>query len=141
MFVRAHHTIYSIPAAPLLQVALSAGFAVLKTPSCHGRHIATDDSANMPPSGSLCPICSPELNTLAQSVPFAHAVRSSLVDALSGEPIDGNNELIALPNGRVYNFQSLIDWNQKARARDGFVLDPLTGIEHRRDRLRKVFMM
>ncbi|KAI9830983.1 MAG: GID complex subunit containing RING finger motif [Phylliscum demangeonii] len=36
VFLSTHHALFSLPAQPLLYVALSAGLSSLKTPACHG---------------------------------------------------------------------------------------------------------
>ncbi|ODQ52473.1 hypothetical protein SAICODRAFT_93328 [Saitoella complicata NRRL Y-17804] len=140
LFVKAHHALYALPNPPLLHVALSAGLSALKTPSCASA--GTNTSTN-------CPICSPEMAGLAENVPFAHHIHSTLVDTLAPtlSSSECENEPVVLPNGRVYGRRSLRIWNENIGLRGeedggrGVVRDPRSGEEFPEDDVRKVFVM
>jgi macrophage erythroblast attacher len=128
-FVLAHHTLYNVPAAPLLHIALSAGLSALKTPSCYSNIPRPPINFFSDIPTSLCPICSPELNALARDVPYAQHVRNIVDDP------------VALPNGRVYSQANLETWGHKHGVDPGRVRDPLTHDEWDLSALRKVYVM
>jgi macrophage erythroblast attacher len=128
-FVLAHHTLYNVPAAPLLHIALSAGLSALKTPSCYSNVPRPPMNFYSDIPTSLCPICSPELNALARNVPYAQHVRNIVDDP------------VALPNGRVYSQANLEAWGKKQGVNPGKVRDPLTLEEWDISALRKVYVM
>jgi macrophage erythroblast attacher len=128
-FVLAHHTLYNVPAAPLLHIALSAGLSALKTPSCYSNVPRPAINFFSDVSSSLCPICSPELNALARNVPYAQHVRNVVEDP------------VALPNGRVYSQLNLEAWGGKQGVPRDVVRDPLTLEECDKNAVRKVFVM
>uniref|UniRef100_A0A0N5AP93 E3 ubiquitin-protein transferase MAEA n=1 Tax=Syphacia muris TaxID=451379 RepID=A0A0N5AP93_9BILA len=74
---------------------LCMGISAMKTPYCK------------PDSLSRCPVCQPEINELADDLPFAHSLNSKLICAYSGEPLDENNPPYMLPNGRVYGQRAI----------------------------------
>jgi len=128
-FVLAHHTLYNVPTAPLLHIALSAGLSALKTPSCYSNVLRPPINFYSDISASLCPVCSPELNVLARNVPYAQHVRNIVDDP------------VALPNGRVYSQANLEAWGHKQGVTPGKVRDPLTQEEWDSSALRKVYVM
>lgn len=128
-FVLAHHTLYNVPAAPLLHIALSAGLSALKTPSCYSNVLRPPINFYSDSSTSRCPICSQELNALARNVPYAQHVRNIVDDP------------VALPNGRVYSQANLQAWGEKLGVSPGKVRDPLTHDEWDLSELRKVYVM
>jgi|SRR5579859_539311 len=128
-FVLAHHTLYSVPSAPLLHIALSAGLSALKTPSCYSNVPRPPMNFFSDTTNSLCPICSVELNALARNVPYAQHVRNIVEDP------------VALPNGRVYSQANLEAWGDKQGVAPGKVRDPLTHEEWGLDKLRKLFVV
>lgn len=128
-FVLAHHTLYNVPAAPLLHIGLSAGLSALKTPSCYSNVPRPSMNFFSEIPTSLCPICSPELNALARNVPYAQHVRNIVEDP------------VALPNGRVYSQANLEAWGKKQMVEPGRVKDPLTLEEWDISALRKVYVM
>ena len=128
-FVLAHHTLYNVPAAPLLHIALSAGLSALKTPSCYSNVPRPPMNFYSDIPTSLCPICSPELNALARNVPYAQHVRNIVDDP------------VALPNGRVYSQANLEAWAKKQGVSPGVIRDPLTLDEWDGSVLRKVYVM
>jgi len=128
-FVLAHHTLYNVPAAPLLHIALSAGLSALKTPSCYSTVPRPSMNFFSEIPTSICPICSVELNALARNVPYAQHVRNIVEDP------------VALPNGRVYSQANLEAWGKKQGVAPGRVKDPLTLEEWDMSALRKVYVM
>ena len=152
LFVDTHHSLFNLPARPLLHVALSAGLSALKTPACHSSlnpasAAMPDQHAKFAPSyssdygigTSLCPICSTELNELARSVPYAHHTKSSV-----------ENDPLMLPNGRVYGRDRLEELTKKdmrmnpTRAPEKSacrtVVDPVTGDRFSWNVLKKVYI-
>ncbi|KAK3060389.1 hypothetical protein LTS18_008641, partial [Coniosporium uncinatum] len=158
LFLKTHHTLFSLPPRPLLHIALSAGLSALKTPACHSSTLSstgsnpasaahdqhsssanafsptsTQDStsASMTMLNAICPICSTELNELARNVPYAHHTKSYV------EP-----DPVVLPNGRIYGRRRLEEVNEKVGSRDGEVRDPMDlGTVFGWDDVRKVFIL
>ncbi|CCG84385.1 protein of unknown function [Taphrina deformans PYCC 5710] len=138
-FLQTHHSMCNIPSKSPLEVALSAGLSALKTTSCY----ACDQprSKNTRNLTSTCPICSPELNELASEVPYSHAVRTHLVDPLTGGPMEESNEPVVIPNGHVYGSQSLRNWSIKNSVRDQMVEDPESGQVFPISAIRRAFVL
>lgn len=132
IFVTTHHTLYSLPSRPLLHIALSAGLSALKTPSCHSAYTSSSANANSSTT-AVCPICSTELNELARNVPYAHHTKSIV-----------ESDPVVLPNGRIYGRGRLESYNEKIGTADGWVVDPVGGVNsdpYRESEVRKVFIM
>lgn len=129
LFVKTHNDILSLPAKPLLHIALSAGLSALKTPACHSAYQSSSSNASSSTT-SVCPICSTELNELAKNVPYAHHDKSFV-----------ENDPVVLPNGRIYGRERLLAMNEKIGTADGKVRDPtdLTQEFSERD-IKKVFI-
>lgn len=131
-FVEAHNKLLGLPTFPLLHTALSSGLSALKTPACHGTQKTTSSSqpghSQTSMTTSVCPICSIELNELAKNVPYAHHSKSHL-----------DNDLLLLPNGRVYGQAKLDEYAAKAGLADDKVKDLVTGEVYSRASLKKVF--
>ena len=152
LFLRTHHTLFALPAHPLLHTALSAGLSALKTPTCHSAHNPhrgmfshqhssdkTTSTMSRPSVPSLltdtpvCPICSTELNELARGVPYAHHTKSYMED-----------DPVVLPNGRVFGRERLRGLNVKLGVPEGRLRDPtdgLGGAEWALGEVRKVFIL
>ncbi|EGO58237.1 hypothetical protein NEUTE1DRAFT_122510 [Neurospora tetrasperma FGSC 2508] len=131
-FVEAHNKLLGLPTFPLLHTALSSGLSALKTPACHGTQKTTSSSqpghSQTSMTSTVCPICSIELNDLAKNVPYAHHSKSHL-----------DNDLLLLPNGRVYGQAKLDEYAAKAGLAEGQVKDLVTGEVYSRTALKKVF--
>jgi len=112
-FIRTHHALFALPAAPLLHIALSAGLSALKTPACHSVHVVSTGGGPTIPA-AMCPICAPELNELARHVPYAHHTKSFVEE-----------DAVVLPNGRVFGRQRLRTLNEKLGVPPGRVRDPM----------------
>ncbi|KAG5519766.1 hypothetical protein PMAC_000039 [Pneumocystis sp. 'macacae'] len=139
LFILTHHSLYNLSVLPLLYITLSAGLSALKTPSCCSIESQKVNTALF--HSTLCPICSSELNSIASLVPYAHVVRSSLIDSLTGEKIKSDNELIVLPNGHVYSQKSLYEKNEKFGISKDIIWDPATTEKFPKEKIKKVFIM
>ncbi|KAK7531347.1 negative regulation of gluconeogenesis [Phyllosticta citribraziliensis] len=129
LFMKTHHTLYSLPPRPLLHIALTAGLSALKTPSCHSQYTSSSANATST-STSVCPICSTELNELARNVPYAHHTKSNVED-----------DPVVLPTGRIYGRSRLMEMNQKLGTPKGYVKDPLApNLIYEEGQLKKVFI-
>jgi len=126
-FRLAVYNLNSLPTEPLLNLALYAGLASLKLPSCYD------------PAGKNidCPVCDPGFGALAEEVPLSHHVNSTIVCRISGKIMDEDNPPMALPNGYVYSREALEDM---ASRNDGVVMCPRTGASFTLNNLRKVFI-
>lgn len=128
LFVQTHHELFSLPARPLLHIALSAGLSALKTPSCHSKHASSTANASSTTT-SVCPICSTELNELARKLPYAHHTKSYV-----------ENDPVVLPNGRVYGRDRLLEMSVKVGLDPGLVKDPTTSHVYPASDIRKVYI-
>ncbi|KAJ6444793.1 negative regulation of gluconeogenesis [Purpureocillium lavendulum] len=129
LFTQAHSNLLSLPAVPLLHIALSSGLSALKTPACHSSTAhQSSEGASMLGHG-VCPICSTELNELARNVPYAHHTKSHV-----------EYDLRLLPNGKVYGRQRLEDHAKKGGLSETEVKDPRTGEVYATDVLKKVYI-
>lgn len=128
LFVNTHHELFSLPAGPLLHIALSAGLSALKTPSCHSKHASSTANASSTTT-SVCPICSTELNDLARNLPYAHHTKSYV-----------ENDPVVLPNGRVYGRDRLLEMSTKVGLDVGQVKDPTTSEIFPASDIRKVYI-
>lgn len=67
----------------------------------------TEEEPRPPPCTHIanvdCPTCQEDMRVLANEVPMAHFVNSTLVCRISGDVMDSNNEPMAFPNGCVYS--------------------------------------
>jgi len=130
-FRLAIYTLNTLPTEPLLHLALYAGLASLKLPSCYDLDHAGTKNVD-------CPVCDPGLGKLAEEVPFSHHVNSTIVCRLSGKIMDGDNMPMAFPiSGNVYSREVLEDMAAK---NGGMVKCPRTGTVRPFSELRKVFI-
>jgi len=131
LFVETHNSLLSLPSAPLLHIALSAGLSALKTPSCHSSHLSSSVSPSSSSSitTSVCPICSTELNDLARNVPYAHHTKSHM-----------DPDAVLLPNGRVYGLAKLEDYSRKAGLDSSQLKDLTTGETWPAPSIKKVYI-
>ena len=128
LFISTHHSLFSLPARPLLHIALSAGLSSLKTPSCHSSYASSSSNANSAVT-TVCPICSTELNDLARNVPYAHHTKSHV-----------ESDPVVLPNGRIYGRDRLLQLSAKVGVPDGLVKDPTTGESFEQASVMKVYI-
>jgi len=123
----------TLPTEPLLHLALYAGLAALKLPSCYDQQTKNVD----------CPVCDGEtgsasgLGKLAQEVPLSHHVNSTIVCRLSGKIMDEDNMPMAFPDGNVYSREAL---EEMAAKNGGKVTCPRTNTTCEFSALRKVFI-
>ncbi|KAK5652516.1 hypothetical protein OQA88_10422 [Cercophora sp. LCS_1] len=131
IFVDAHNKLLGLPSFPLLHIALSSGLSALKTPACHASHATTSSEPRHGTSMTtdVCPICSKELNELARNVPYAQHSKSHV-----------ENDLLMLPNNRVYGKEKLEEFALKAGLPEGEVKDLVTGEVYPKSSLKKVFI-
>ncbi|KAK0623142.1 CTLH/CRA C-terminal to lish motif domain-containing protein [Immersiella caudata] len=131
IFVEAHNKLLGLPSFPLLHIALSSGLSALKTPACHGSQPTSSSRPGHSTSltTSVCPICSTELNELARNVPYAQHSKSHV-----------ENDLLLLPNNRVYGKARLEEYANKAGLPSNQVKDLVTGEVYPRDKLKKVYI-
>lgn len=88
------YSLNSLPTEPLLNLALYAGLASLKLPSCYDTNSKNVD----------CPVCDPQgLGVLGEGVPWSHHVNSTIVCRISGRIMNENNPPMCFPNGYVYS--------------------------------------
>ncbi|GFR32148.1 e3 ubiquitin-protein transferase MAEA [Trichonephila clavata] len=106
--------LYQLSNISVFSVSLQAGLSALKTPICY-----KSEGERNPD----CPVCSPALNSLAQSLPYSHCSQSRLVCYISGDPLNEHNHPLMLPNGYVYGELSL---KQMAAENNGKVTCPRT---------------
>lgn len=128
LFVKTHHELFSLPARPLLHIALSAGLSALKTPSCHSKYASSAAYASSSTT-SVCPICSTELNDLARGLPYAHHTKSQV-----------ENDPVVLPNGRLYGRDRLLEMSAKLGLSEGWVKDPTTAEVFEASKISKVYI-
>lgn len=71
-----------------------AGLASLKLPACYDHETTNVD----------CPVCDPDLGSLATEVPFSHHVNSTIVCRITGRIMNEDNSPMAFPqSGSVYS--------------------------------------
>jgi len=126
-FRLAVYNLNSLPTEPLLNLALYAGLASLKLPSCYDASCKNVD----------CPVCDPDLGVLAQEVPSSHHVNSTIVCQISGKIMNEDNPPMAFPNGYVYSREVL---EEMAAQHDGIVTCPRSHKTCTLQELRKVFV-
>jgi len=117
----------AISSQSLLMITLQAGLTCLKTTRC------VED----PEPNSGCPVCHPVLAQIAQDLPIAHHMHSTLVCSISGAIMNEHNPPMALPNGNVYSTQALMDM---AASNMGQVTCPKSGDTYDFSDLRKVYI-
>eukprot|EP00041_Stephanoeca_diplocostata_P038482 m.1519052 g.1519052 ORF g.1519052 m.1519052 type:complete len:387 (+) comp25223_c0_seq3:165-1325(+) len=110
-FRRNNFALHSLSGQSVLEVTLQAGLSSLKNSAC-----LEPDEKN-----ADCPVCSTNMNALAQPLPFAHHTNSRLVCHMSGAIMDEDNPPMMLPNGFVYSRDALVDMS---KARGGVVTCP-----------------
>uniref|UniRef100_T1J0Z8 E3 ubiquitin-protein transferase MAEA n=1 Tax=Strigamia maritima TaxID=126957 RepID=T1J0Z8_STRMM len=124
--------LYQLSAQCVFSVALQAGLSALKTPVISHCYKTVQDR------NTDCPVCSPPLNELAKSLPYAHCSQSRLVCYISGQPLNENNHPLMLPNGYIYGENSL---HTMAIENDGRIVCPRTKEVFTIKDAEKVFVM
>lgn len=88
------YNLSTLPTEPLLHLAMYAGLASLKLPTCYDHKTMNVD----------CPTCDPDLGSLAKEVPFSHHLNSTIVCSITGRIMNEDNSPMAFPqNGSVYS--------------------------------------
>mmetsp|Transcript_45345 Transcript_45345/g.105891 ORF Transcript_45345/g.105891 Transcript_45345/m.105891 type:complete len:159 (-) Transcript_45345:21-497(-) len=128
-FTRDYLSISGASQTPPLLVALGAGMAALKTPSCaiEGHRVTG------------CPMCSEPFRTLSAALPCAQRTGSTIVCRLSGRVIDEHNPPMVLPSGYVYSQSALQDL--AARSGGSSFRDPRTQEVVQLHELRRAFFL
>ncbi|KAI0346684.1 hypothetical protein BDW22DRAFT_1405428 [Trametopsis cervina] len=122
------YNLSTLPTEPLLHLAMYAGLASLKLPTCYDHETRNVD----------CPTCDPDLGDLAKEVPFSHHVNSTIVCRMTGRIMDEDNSPMAFPkNGSVYSREAMEDM---AARNDGKVTCPRTQESCDFSELRKVYI-
>jgi macrophage erythroblast attacher len=141
-FTETYHKFLSLPAVPLLHIALSSGLSALKTYSCSsadfaglddpGDDTSDDEDPNFQKSNSgelSCPVCSTDLHELARHVPCAHYSRSYI-----------ESDQMLLPNGRSCSLWRLQECGKRHGYDPRIVKDPYTGDVFPISALKKIFI-
>ncbi|CAH0381822.1 unnamed protein product [Bemisia tabaci] len=129
-FRRENYRLFQLASQSVFTVALQAGLSALKTPQCY--------SASKENRNSSCPVCQEWLNILAMPLPYAHCSQSRLICAISGLPLNEDNQPMVLPNGYVYGEQAL---KQMALENNGQVICPKTKEIFPYKKVEKVYVM
>lgn len=148
--------LHQLSAQCTFTVALQSGLAALKTPQCYKHNFvlsglpslgSLQDSRSLPlplPMSGVseknpeCPVCDPQLNSLALSLPSAHCSQSRLVCTMSGTAMNENNQPMMLPNGHVYGERAL---EAQALQNEGQVICPRTKEIYSFKDAEKVYIM
>jgi len=128
-FRQENFKLFQLSSTSVFSVTLQSGLSALKTPQCYRR-----DGERV----ADCPVCSELMNSLASSLPCAHASQSRLVCAISGQPLNEHNQPMMLPNGHVYGSLSL---RQMADQNKGKIICPRTKKAYEWSECEKVFVM
>ncbi|PFH49348.1 hypothetical protein AMATHDRAFT_147869 [Amanita thiersii Skay4041] len=131
-FRQTAYSLNTLPTEPLLNLALYAGLASLKTPACYDPSTKNVD----------CPVCDGEtrdagIGSHHGEVPLSHHENSTIVCRISGKIMDDVNMPMAFPDGQVYSREAL----EEMAARDGGIVTcPRSGNKCEFSALRKVFI-
>ncbi|RUS88059.1 hypothetical protein EGW08_004225 [Elysia chlorotica] len=129
-FRQENFKLHQLNSTSVFTATLQAGLSALKTPHCY------KDDVNI--RNPDCPVCSTNMNELAQALPFAHCSNSKLVCSITGFALNEHNPPMMLPNGRIYGMQAL---ENMAEDNEGRVVCPRTREIFHVDDLEKVFVM
>ncbi|EPY51077.1 ubiquitin ligase complex subunit [Schizosaccharomyces cryophilus OY26] len=141
LFSKTFTQVHSLSSVSILHIAIAAGLSSLKTPSCCSYEAAHTSHSFQSSTIRQCPVCTPNLSVLAQSLPYAHVTQSVIVDSLTGARLDSDNRPVAFPNGHVYGIKSLVAWNEANGIQEGYLRDPFSGKEFASELLRKVYVV
>jgi macrophage erythroblast attacher len=165
LFVKTHHELFSLPAQPLLHIALSAGLSALKTPACHSTHTPGPEpigdaprqsnilSALGEPSTSQPAVGSgtdsnthtrlPSMNGINNVCPICSTELNELARPLPYAHHSVSwveNDPVVLPNGRVYGRERLMEYSRKVGVAEGKVKDLVDGRVYGVEDAKKVFI-
>ena len=91
---------------------IQVGIAAMHSRMCDDPSCTNSNCPVSPSIPALFPIlnhefikqtCDADMHTLAQGLPWSHAMNSHLVCRISGDMMDEHNPPLMLPNGRVYS--------------------------------------
>lgn len=122
-----NYRLFQLPTQSILSETVQAGISALKTPQCYS---ATSKNSN-------CPVCQPNINEIAELLPFAHCAQSRLICRVTGKPLNENNPPMMLPNGQVYG-QIALDQMMK---NNGIIVCPRTNQTFCSPKIEKVYIM
>lgn len=128
-FRQENFKLFQLSATSVFTATLQSGLSALKTPQCYRK-----DGDKTPD----CPVCSPQLNALAASLPCAHCSQSRLHCFISGQPLNEHNHPMVLPNGFVYGEQSL---KKMALENGGHIVCPRSSNKYDMKEAVKVYVM
>eukprot|EP00835_Amoeboradix_gromovi_P003315 NODE_214_length_14327_cov_0.392325.p4 type:complete len:350 gc:universal NODE_214_length_14327_cov_0.392325:4383-3334(-) len=92
-------SIHGLTQHPILILSLQAGLAALKTQTCH------------PDKHPHCPVCTPDLHSFSEKLPFSHRTNTCLRCPISGTVMNEHNLPMVLPSGFVVS-EMVILFNQ-----------------------------
>ncbi|GAB0490325.1 hypothetical protein MMPV_001559 [Pyropia vietnamensis] len=148
-----YYALNGLAQVPVVETAVKAGLASLKTRYCAGEPqaplVMAGDGVTLVRENVDCPTCNEPYRRLAAELPYAFHLHSSLVCALSRRPMDDDNLPLMLPNGNVYSHLAI---SMAAMRGKGIFTDPRTGDTYEypqttedgrgsRDRIRRVYVM
>ncbi len=84
------------------------------------------------------PLAHPDLQALAQGLPYAKHVHSKLICAVTRELMSDANPPMVLPNGYVYSQRAL---EQLVAEHDGRIVCPRTGSSFMLEEARRAFIV
>lgn len=64
-----NYRLFQLSSQSVLSVVVQAGLSALKTPQCYSTNNKNDN----------CPVCQPNLNRIAEHLPFSHCAQSRLI--------------------------------------------------------------
>ena len=134
-FEREHRSVLVMSQTAPLVGAVGAGLCALQTPSCQQHAAPLGDD----PPRHGCPVCSAPFRCIAPQLPALERSSSSLICRLTGEPMDGDNVPMVLPDGQVYSLRAIEAL--AAREGGGSFCHPLTRQPVALDQLRKAFFL
>ncbi|CDO94573.1 unnamed protein product [Kluyveromyces dobzhanskii CBS 2104] len=129
MFLHEFYSLYKISYHDPLLIYISLGISSLKTKDC-GHPISTqlvshenekvNDYIKSNFVSTDCPVCNPDILPLAENLPFAHHIQSSLFE-----------NPVMLPNGNIYDSEKLVSLSRRlnkmgyTELRENQVMDPI----------------
>lgn len=90
-----NYRIFQIPTQSVLSVAVQTGLSALKTPQCYSTNSKNPN----------CPVCQPNINEMAENLPFSHCAQSRLMCRVTKKPLNEYNLPMMLPNGQIFGQQ------------------------------------
>lgn len=126
-FRNENYRLFQLSSQSLLSVAIQAGLSALKTPQCY----------SLISKNINCPVCQPDFNHIAKSLPFSHCAQSRLICRVTGLPLNEHNLPMMLPNGQIYGQLAIPQITNE----NGVVVCPVTKQPFCEPKIEKVFVM